>query len=71
MTTLYLESNRSALSEIVNSFRRSEKEPFNHVLIISHGAVAMLFRLYFLGGKLLWDEQKIDNCHWVEYWLER
>ncbi len=56
----------------VNSFLEDlKKEPFNHVLIISHGAVAMLFRLYFLGGKLLWDEQKIDNCHWVEYRLER
>ncbi len=60
-----------SMRDRVDSFLEDlKKEKHDHVLIISHGALAMLFRLYFLGGKLQWEQQKMDNCQAVYYELK-
>lgn len=48
----------SFLDELVES---GEEE----VLIVSHGAIVMLFHLYFHGAPLEWNEMRLDNCQSV------
>lgn len=62
-----LGSVRERIYEFLDELKRKDHR---HVLIVSHGAVSMLFRQYFLGEHTNWSEHRLENCQFLDFELQ-